>query len=77
MAKFHAVGSIFLSARPTGFPTSDPRIYLLPRKQSLISWWAKKIMKLFYTCVQISKLCAADSNTICKCANKETASDMD
>lgn len=71
MAKFHAVASIFFSARPTGFPISDPREHLLPPKQSLIGWWAKKIMKLFCTCLQISKLYAAISNTICKCADKQ------
>lgn len=37
----------------------DPRTHLLPRKQSLISWWAKKIMKLFSKSLQISNLCTA------------------
>lgn len=61
----------FFSARLTGFPISDPRVHLLPQKQPLIGWWAKKIMKLLCTCLQISKLYAAVSNTICKCADKQ------
>lgn len=48
----------------------DPRTYLLPRKQSLISWWAEKVMKLFSTHLLISNLCAAVNNTIYICANK-------
>lgn len=52
-------------------PISEPRVQHPPQKQSLKSWWAKKIMKSFCTCLQISKLCAAVSNTVCKCADKQ------